>query len=220
MNPVEKSVLRAEIRARRQSAAGPAEPDASGTPDSAGLAGVALDWLAGLGGESTKLVICAYISTGQEPPTLDLLTACTVAGYTVLVPVCETDYQLSWVRWHPGVELQKSSFAPVMEPRGPRAPFEALAPELGVAAAGSRVRAIIVPALAVDASGVRLGQGGGYYDRFLARTSGVPLAAVVYDKEYLPAGALPHDDLDMPVGYALTPTAWHPLATPHPPVDG
>lgn len=95
-----------------------------------------------------------------------------------------------------------------MEPVGPRQAFAALGP----------VAALLLPALAADTSGVRLGQGGGYYDRFLAslRTTkngglpGVPAAAVVYDHEVLEPHQLPHDALDQPVDYLLTPEAFRP----------
>ena len=54
---------------------------------------------------------------------------------------------------------------------------------------------VLVPALAVDQSGLRLGRGGGSYDRALARVGGqVPTIALVYDAELVPAvPAGPHD---------------------------
>jgi 5-formyltetrahydrofolate cyclo-ligase len=82
--------------------------------------------------------------------------------------------------------------------------------------------AIFLPATAVDFSGNRIGQGGGYYDKFLAAlaamssTSGgapsgalngvaLPTAAVVYDTEVLPAGSIPAESFDRKVDTALTP---------------
>ncbi|MEV8181256.1 5-formyltetrahydrofolate cyclo-ligase [Specibacter sp. NPDC078692] len=219
---MDKVSLRSRIRARRRAAACPAAVQSGDSADtlSANTVGVSLtkntlDWLATLSGNHPGMVVCAYISTGYEPPTQELLRACTAAGYIVHVPVCEPDFQLSWVRWHSAVELVRSAWAPVMEPLGARIPFEALVAGTGAASSHNQLRAIIVPALAVDAEGTRLGQGGGYYDRFLAGVSGVPLAAVIYDDEYLPAGALPYDSLDMPVHYALSPSAWIPLGAAH-----
>jgi 5-formyltetrahydrofolate cyclo-ligase len=59
----------------------------------------------------------------------------------------------------------------------------------------ARAQAVIVPALAVSRTGMRLGRGGGSYDRALARVGEqVPVIALVYDEEFpveVPAG--PHD---------------------------
>ena len=53
----------------------------------------------------------------------------------------------------------------------------------------------LVPALAVDARGYRLGRGGGSYDRALARVGEqVPTIALLYDDELLPSVPIePHD---------------------------
>ncbi|MHA7306801.1 5-formyltetrahydrofolate cyclo-ligase [Arthrobacter sp. TMN-49] len=164
----------------------------------ADLARVGLEWLASVSSSGAGMTVCGYVSTGLEPPTGPLLTAWVAAGHTVYVPVCEPDFQLSWARWHPGIEMAKSVLAPVMEPVGPRLPFAAL----------GLVQAILLPALAVDTAGVRLGQGGGYYDRFLAIIPALPLAAVVYAHELVAPGLLPHDSLDVSVTYALTPAGY------------
>ena len=78
--------------------------------------------------------------------------------------------------------------------------------------------AIFLPATALDFSGNRIGQGGGYYDKFLAALAAMftasgeapgaaplPTAAVVYDTELLPAGSIPVESFDRKVGAALTP---------------
>ena len=81
---------------------------------------------------------------------------------------------------------------------------------------------IFLPATAVDFSGNRIGQGGGYYDKFLAtlesifpgrteasdgagRLPPLPASAVVYDAEVLPAGSISAESFDRRVPYALTP---------------
>jgi 5-formyltetrahydrofolate cyclo-ligase len=69
------------------------------------------------------------------------------------------------------------------------------------------VELMFVPALAVDRSGTRLGQGGGWYDRVLEfLPPSTPVYAVVFDDEVLDAKTLPFDLHDRPVTGALTPS--------------
>jgi 5-formyltetrahydrofolate cyclo-ligase len=76
--------------------------------------------------------------------------------------------------------------------------------------------ALFIPATAVDVRGNRVGQGGGYYDKFLGHlaTAGknIPLAAVIYDEELLPAGQIPEEDFDRPVPAILAPSGFRALA--------
>lgn len=195
----EKAAWRIRLRAARLAAgAAPGEGDA--------LALATLAWLETFDAghvPSAAPSVCAYISMGTEPPTEDLLGALAASGRNVYVPVCEAGHQLSWVRWIPGVEMARSKLAPVLEPLGPRLAFDSLGP----------LAAVLIPALAVDESGVRLGQGGGYYDRFLAATAPLRVAAVVHANEVFPAGTLPHDPLDAMVTHALTPAGHRALGS-------
>lgn len=72
----------------------------------------------------------------------------------------------------------------------------------GVAAVAG-VDLVIVPAVAVDRSGVRLGRGGGSFDRALARTGAVTVA-LLHDGELL--DALPVEPHDVRVGWVVTPS--------------
>ncbi|MBJ2120611.1 5-formyltetrahydrofolate cyclo-ligase [Arthrobacter sp. MSA 4-2] len=148
-------------------------------------------------------VIAAYLGVPPEPATEELLHTLTDLGSTVIVPICEPDYRLSWCPWWPGVPLVKSPRAPVMEPEGTRTPLGRLA----------ALDLVLVPGLAVDASGYRLGQGGGYYDRFLAELSierpTVPTAGMVYPDEFVAAGSFPVELHDVPLHGVFTPGAYH-----------
>jgi 5-formyltetrahydrofolate cyclo-ligase len=63
---------------------------------------------------------------------------------------------------------------------------------------------VLVPALAVDRRGIRIGKGAGYYDRSLPLADpGVPLVAVVYDEELV--DRLPAEEHDFPVTAVLRP---------------
>ncbi|MFS0717380.1 5-formyltetrahydrofolate cyclo-ligase [Arthrobacter sp. 1P04PC] len=193
-----KEAIRTRHRQRR-AAMTPAARSAAG----AALAVRGAAWAASLtdGGTGT---FAAYLGVGLEPPTLPLLEALHVAGHRVLLPVCEPDLELSWVAWTPQSEYVRSRYAPLQEPVGERLGTDAVAGAAG----------IFVPATAVDLDGNRIGQGGGYYDKFLAALSAlpgnggshpVPTAGVVYADEVLPAGTIPVEVFDRKVGAALTP---------------
>lgn len=180
---------------RRELSAGQRRAAASGLSDQV------LSWLAQNDGGAGS--VAAYLAVGAEPATDVLLKRLTDAGHSVLLPVCEMNFQLAWTRWIPGVELRSSTLAPVVEPAGRRETVQVME-EVGL---------ILLPALAADINGNRLGQGGGYYDRFLASLSQVQhaprTAAVVYEHELLAANSFPYTPLDVPVDGVLTPERWH-----------
>ncbi|MHA7281539.1 5-formyltetrahydrofolate cyclo-ligase [Arthrobacter sp. TMS2-4] len=163
-------------------------------------------------GAAPRPTIAAYLGVDPEPDTLPLLGELHRLGFGVVVPVCEPRYQLSWTPWVPGVPLQRSVRAPVFEPAGTRQAFEEV-PDVAL---------ILVPALAVDGSGHRIGQGGGYYDRFLARhplgTHAVPRLGAVYRSEVLPAGAVPAEAYDQPLQGVFTADGLLDVGFLHPPV--
>ena len=82
----------------------------------------------------------------------------------MLLPVCEPEITLSWVYWTPASAFVRSRYAPIQEPVGER-----FGPEVMRSAVG-----VFLPATAVDLSGNRIGQGGGYYDKFLATLEPFP----------------------------------------------
>ncbi|WP_432544868.1 5-formyltetrahydrofolate cyclo-ligase [Kineococcus sp. SYSU DK002] len=133
--------------------------------------------------------VAAYASTPGEPGTRGLLAELRRHDVEVLLPVLLEDSDLDWE----------------VRPARPAAPGH-----LGVHAISS-ADLVVVPALAVDTAGRRLGQGGGSYDRALRRVPArVPVLAVVHDEELLdaavsPLPALPHDRL---VQAVVTPTRW------------
>jgi len=128
--------------------------------------------------------VAAYYSIGSEPGTHGLVYALWKRGSYVLLPVLRPDLDLDWASYE-GPESMRP---------GPRGLTEPTEPPRG-ADAVTRADLVIVPALAVDRRGVRLGRGGGSYDRALARVGPqVPTIALLYDGELLDeVPAAPHD---------------------------
>lgn len=173
-----KRQLRADLLARR-AALGPGQLAQAAQA----LAAAVRPLLAG------AACVAAYASLGTEPPTGRLLA--DLAGTRVLLPVLRDDGDLDWARWSGSLVGGRRG---TLRPPGPL-----LGPD-AVAACD----VVVVPALAVDRRGVRLGRGGGSYDRALPRARGLVLA-LLHDGELvdrLPAGA--HD---VRVGAAVTPVA-------------
>lgn len=111
--------------------------------------------------------LAAFVSFGSEPPTGPLLDGLVAAGTQVLVPVIDGD-DLDWVAYVGGGRA------------------------LGTTAIAT-ADLVVVPALAVDRSGHRLGRGRGYYDRALVAVT-APVVAVVYDEELIESVPIePHD---------------------------
>lgn len=138
-------------------------------------------------------VVAAYVALPGEPPTSILLQVLAERGVRVLLPVVQPDLDLDWAlddgSRHAGPGLG------ILEPGGPR---------LGRGAIAS-ADVVLVPALAVDFRGARLGQGGGCYDRALARArADVLVVALLHDDELL-TKPVPTDEHDRPVGAAVTP---------------
>lgn len=135
-------------------------------------------------------VCAAYVPIGREPGGADLPERLAEVC-TVLLPVLLPGGDLDWARY---------DGMPVASPRGL---LEPAGPRLGTSAV-SAVPVIIVPALAVSRTGVRMGRGGGSYDRVLARAGGARTVALLHDGEFL--DEVPAEPHDQRVGAVITPT--------------
>jgi 5-formyltetrahydrofolate cyclo-ligase len=141
--------------------------------------------------------VCAYVPVGSEPGTLELVDALHRRRVRVLLPVARRDgagrpHPLQWGEYRPGALIDA--------PFGLREPAE---PWLGPDAVAS-ASVVLVPALAVDRTGIRLGRGAGFYDRSLPLADpSARLVAVVRDEELV--DSLPAEPHDVRMTHALTP---------------
>jgi 5-formyltetrahydrofolate cyclo-ligase len=188
--PTVKAALRRRVRAARRLWT-PSERDAAARE----LAGVALE----LPQIQAAHCVALYAATATEPETAPLRRALRDQGIGVVLPLVRPG-GLEWA-WDTGDDLRRGRGPGGREPAGPT-----LGPR-GLLTAD----VVLVPALAVDTLGTRLGQGGGHYDSALPLLDpGVPVLAVVHDDEVLDAAveAVPAEPHDVPVDGALTPLRW------------
>ena len=151
---------------------------------------IALHLLASPMISSARRVAC-YLSMRTEPGTTPLIEGLHARSIEVIVPLSGADGTLDWASYDPAAATTLTTLG-IAEPTGPR---------LGPSAIED-CALVIVPALAVDHTGRRLGRGAGYYDRALAGTSR-PVCALVFTHELLPS--IPHEPHDVPVSMAVTP---------------
>ncbi|NEC05013.1 5-formyltetrahydrofolate cyclo-ligase [Streptomyces sp. SID7909] len=140
--------------------------------------------------------VAAYVSVGREPGTRTLLDALRARGVRVLLPVLLADNDLDWAAYE-GAEALAKAGRGLLEPTGER-----LGPDAVLEA-----DAVLLPGLAVDARGMRLGRGGGSYDRVLARLTAAgatpALIVLLYANEV--TAHVPAEPHDFPVNAVVTP---------------
>lgn len=166
------------------------------TPEAHGREAAALaTHLAGIAAPGRT--VCAYVPIGSEPGSLAMLDELLARGTRVLLPVARHDEAgvpapLRWGQYRPGL-LVDTQFG-LREPAPPWLTADAVAD----------AEVVLVPALAVDRSGVRLGRGAGFYDRSLKRAGAAALlVAVVRDDELVEK--VPAETHDVPMTHVLTP---------------
>jgi 5-formyltetrahydrofolate cyclo-ligase len=180
----QKRALRAELRERRQNLTGP-EQDAA----TAGITRNLIDLTTDL---SARSVSC-YLSARNEPNTRPYLNWARENGVRVLLPITREDGLLDWTTGDGTTETESILGLP-----------EAVGELLGPIAIND-VDLIIVPAAAVDATGLRMGWGRGYFDKTLGSMEKCPpVYAVLFDGELVEE--VPRELHDQAVDGAVTPT--------------
>jgi 5-formyltetrahydrofolate cyclo-ligase len=134
--------------------------------------------------------VASYSPMASEPDTAEFNDWVQASGRRLLLPEISGQNLL----WREPGELLPGRFG-VLAPTGALASLRA-------------AQLVVIPALAADRAGVRLGQGGGYYDRALAdlgaERSNSKLVAVVFDTEFFET--LPREEHDITVDLVVSPT--------------
>ncbi len=191
---MDKRRLRIELRALRRQRGPDVE---AGAALASGLAALRRDF-----GAAADATLAGFLPAPGEPDVRQCLAQAWARGAHVVVPRTLPDCGLEWLAWTPDAPLQPDR-------HGLQAPTGHSAEVALQGAAGAVV--MLVPALAVDRRGTRLGHGAGYYDRVLSRLprwpSGPLRVAVVHPQELLdePLPVEPHDE---PVDAVLTSRGW------------
>jgi 5-formyltetrahydrofolate cyclo-ligase len=185
-----KSEMRIQVLARRRSMPPEVRAEAAGRMQVA---------LAALVRRLRPHRVTAYVPVGREPGGPDLPEALAGALAAIrsdgrlLLPVLQPDLDLDWAVYG-GFGSLIAAGRGMREPAGARLGRDAI----------RLAELVVVPALAVDRRGVRLGRGGGSYDRALARLGpGTLSVALVYDAEVV--DELPATRHDVPVRAVITP---------------
>ncbi len=180
-----KRALRADLRERRQQHSAAALEAAA----------------AGIRAQLDRLVdqlgvrsMSCFLSTTTEPGTRDFIADAVARGIRVLLPVTRIDGLLDWAVAEPDGDVAEGLLG-LPEPVG-----ELLSP-----LAVNDVDLLVIPAAAVDRTGMRLGWGRGYFDKTLGSMEHrPPVYAVIYDSELL--DEVPQELHDQPVTGVVTPT--------------
>ncbi|MGB0719525.1 MAG: 5-formyltetrahydrofolate cyclo-ligase [Bdellovibrionales bacterium] len=149
-------------------------------------------------------VIASYYPVGSEFDALQVLEAAYAKGYTCALPTIQNDTRvLKFVTWSPQAQLQmsKHNIPEVIEDKN----HTQTQPDI-----------IIVPLLAFDQKGARLGQGGGYYDATLAHYHAANKNIIAVGMGYAEQAvlfALPREAHDERLDLVITPNQAHDFRT-------
>jgi len=179
-----KRALRADLRERRQTLS-QAQLEQAGQGVKAQLDAL----VERLGARS----VSCFLATSTEPDTRPFVEGAVARGIRVLLPVTRADGLLDWAVAEKDGGITEGMFG-LPEPTG-----ELLGP-----IAVNDVDLMIIPAAAVDESGMRLGWGRGYFDKTIGSMERCPpVYAVIFDTELLPD--VPREVHDQPVTGIVTP---------------
>jgi 5-formyltetrahydrofolate cyclo-ligase len=138
-------------------------------------------------------VAVGYWPAGSEASGVDALGVLYEQGWSVYLPHrLEDDGNMDFAAWAPGQEMQPGRLGISIPAGVPAIDLES-------------VDLVVIPLLAFDETGARLGQGGGYFDRALEKwMSAKPVSVIglAYEEQQLPA--IPVEAHDQRLDYVVT----------------
>jgi 5-formyltetrahydrofolate cyclo-ligase len=144
-------------------------------------------------GTPAPAVVSGFLAIGEEIDPTPLMARLASDGYRLALPVMEGKGKpLVFRTWQPGDELAETMWGI----REPLPAAEMVEPDI-----------VLGPLLAFDAAGYRLGYGGGFYDRTLARLralKSIVSIGIAFDEQRV--DAVPHVDYDERLDWVLTPS--------------
>ncbi len=180
----EKKALRVEAKSRRLAAF---EKHGASAGDLVALHGLAFC------GATPPQIVSGFSSIGDEIDARPLMRRLHDEGFKLALPVILGKAKPLMMRaWALGDQMEEKTW-------GIAEPLDS-APEV-------QPDILLVPLLAFDPQGYRLGYGGGFYDRTLAKLRAIkPVVAIglAFDEQRL--DAVPHDSYDLPCDWVLTPS--------------
>lgn len=180
----DKKALRVEARTRRLMAF---MRNGAGAGDK--LAGHGIEF----SGATPPMIVSGFSSIGDELDVRPLMHALHGQGFKLALPVIKAKGEPLVMRsWAPGEELEKRTW-------GIEEPLDS-APEV-------LPDVVLVPLLAFDDDGYRLGYGGGFYDRTLEKLRSIkPIIAIAVAFDEQRVDAVPREGYDQPCDWILTPS--------------
>jgi 5-formyltetrahydrofolate cyclo-ligase len=174
-------------------------------PDRAAASRLILARLRALDVWARAATICSYVGVRSEVETLPLLVEALAEGRRVAVPACEGD-ALRLVYLESLEELVPARFG-LLEPAGD------VCLAAGRLCPVEAVDLFVVPGVAFDRAGGRIGYGRGFYDRLLARARpDATRVALAFEAQLVER--VPSESTDVPMDYVLTERAAYVRAAP------
>jgi 5-formyltetrahydrofolate cyclo-ligase len=139
--------------------------------------------------------IALYLASDGEVDTRPLAARCRDSGKQLFLPVIDQRNLLQFAEWVDGVELLPNRYG-IPEP-----------PDSSARCPAAELDILVLPLVAWDRGGGRLGMGGGFYDRALAGIDGPVLVGLAHALQEVPQ--VPRDDWDITLDFVATDSDLH-----------